>query len=137
MVEGGMVMARMSQGNGMGIASLLALPTVPAEEFANWGKDPLEAKRTPAESGLGPFESEREGRFCKAVVDHPLQPSSSYPKIAGISAKTAQPIRRRLVAAGYIREHTVDSGRRGRSTILLEAQQPGIEAVSQYQARAK
>ena len=131
------MMAKMSQGNGMGLESLLALPTIPAEEFADWAREDQEVQTSTAAPESRFFESDRDYRFCKAVVDHPLQPSSSYPKIARISAKTAQPIRRRLVAVEYLREHTVDSGRRGRSTILLEAQQAGIDAVSQHEARAK
>lgn len=80
------------------------------------------------------FADQREYRFCKAVVDHPLQPSSQYPKLTGVSSKTAVKLRRALVAKGFIREQIVDSGGRGRSTILLEPLEAGRAALAGHES---
>jgi hypothetical protein len=103
---------------------LSELPTVYASEFDKWGMENL---------SISLFDSYQEFQYCKAVVDQPMQPSSTYHKLAGISSKSAKQIREQLTAKNYIREHTLDSGRRGRSSILLEALTEGIEAVKKYE----
>ena len=119
-------------GTGLGLESLRALPVVPAGEFADWDKE--ETKTPPHTSQEKPssFSSDREYRFCRAVVSNPMQSSSTYPKLAGISPKSARAIRQQLVTKGLIREHRLDPGRRGRSTILLEPLPAGQEAVNQH-----
>jgi DNA-binding MarR family transcriptional regulator len=62
-----------------------------------------------------------------------MQASSTYPKLAGISSKTATEVRQQLVSKGFIKEHTVDTGGRGRSSILLEVLPEGIKAITEYQ----
>ncbi len=105
------------------------LPLVRAVEFFESGETGVAV--APAVSSL--FADQREYRFCKAVMDHPLQPSSRYPKFAGVSSKTAVKIRRALVAKGFIREQTVDSGGRGRSTILLEPLEACRTALTEHE----
>lgn len=117
------------------IGALASLRTVPAEEFKDWGKTAPEissASLTPKPAGG--FASEQEYRFCKAVADHPMQPSSGYAKLAGISSRAAVAIRRRLVAAGHIREHEVQTKARGRSSILLEVLPAGEAAVRAHES---
>lgn len=79
------------------------------------------------------FDSEQEYALCKAIADSPMQPSSVYPRLAGISSKCAKPIREQLVSKAYIRQHPMDSGSRGRTSLLLEALPKGIQALRDYQ----
>src|SRR5687768_5248233 len=108
-----------------GLQRLESLHVVPAQEF--FQKQPLVDDGEPkANAMVSPFIDDREYRFCKAVVDNPLQPSSHYPKHVKVSTKTAITLRQRLIDKGFIKERTVDSAHRGRSTILLEASESGI-----------
>ena len=115
-----------------GLEQLATLPTVPASEFADW-QSPVD------QAGLCPkpqssiFASDREYRLCKAIAENPLQPSSFYPAKAGVSSKTAQPLRRKLIRLGYIREHVVKKNLKGRSTILLEILPAGKAALDNYE----
>ena len=107
--------------------------TVYANEFDKWGQV-LEIN-LPVENESPFFDSEQEYSFCKAVTEHPMQASSLYPKLAGISSKSAKQVRKQLVVKNYIREHTLDSGGRGRSSILLEALTKGIKAVRGHEEK--
>lgn len=113
--------------------TLSDLSYVYASEFDQWGT-PCEIN-TPSSSVLKSslFASEQEYYFCKAVVDHPMQSSSAYPKLAKISSKSAKQIREQLVSKGFIKEHKLDTGGRGRSSILLEASPEGNEAIKKYE----
>lgn len=122
-----------SQYHGFGLERLMALPTVPALEFQNWGSEEVELASTPAQPS-GPFASETEFRFCKAVIENPMLACSAYPKLAGISSKTAVLVRRSLVDKGFVHEHILDSGKRGPSSLLLEATPEGIAAVKKYES---
>ncbi len=111
-------------------------PVVEATEFIRWGQ-PIVVTSKPVPNKPEPdktlFSSERAHRFCKAVVENPMQPSSTYPKLAGISPKDAKEIRTELIAAGYLKENRFDKGGRGRSSLLLEPLPRGIEAVRNYE----
>jgi hypothetical protein len=61
-----------------------------------------------------------ELRLLKAIVENPMHPSSEYPRLARISPNTFQKLRPVLIDKGFIREHKLQSGGRGRSTMLLE-----------------
>ena len=61
-----------------------------------------------------------ELRLLKAIVENPMHPSSEYPNLAGISPNTFQKLRPIFIDKGFIREHKLQSGGRGRSTMLLE-----------------
>ena len=117
-----------------GLEQLITLPTVRAEEFANWGPLLAEGGQC-SKQEISPFASIQEYRFCKAVDQTGLKSSSTYSKLAGVSSKTAVAVRRKLVASGYIREHLVDSVRRGRSAILLEILTAGKDAIATYESR--
>jgi len=115
-----------------GLGPLAELPVVCAAEFDTWGTESKIELSGQAEPSTRLFGHEREYRFCRAVVERPMQPSSAYPKLAGISSKYAKHVREQLIRMGYVREHRIDSGARGRSAILLEALPKGIEAVQAY-----
>ena len=117
----------------LGLEQLAALHTVPASEFADWQSPVAQAGLCPKPQVLA-FASDQEYRLCKAIDQNPLQPSSTYPKLAGVSSKMAGSIRRKLVACGYIREHIVDSNRRGRSAIVLEILPAGKDAIAAYES---
>lgn len=61
-----------------------------------------------------------EFRLLKAIVDKPMLPSSNYVKLARISPNTLTRLRPILIAKGFIREHIMDSGNRGRSKRIWE-----------------
>ncbi|MCP4377993.1 MAG: hypothetical protein GY794_17690, partial [bacterium] len=118
--------------------SSLNISTVYASEFHRWGMAPEIGSSSACEaavtqSGENLFNSPQEYQFCKAVVETPMQASSKYPKLAGIRQKSAKPIRDQLVARKYIRPHVLDSGGKGRSSILLEPLPAGVEAVGKYE----
>ena len=73
--------------------------------------------------------SEAELRYLQEVIANPGTPSSDLPKLAHLSPKRAQIIRHKLIEAGYLREHRVATGRRGRASICLEPLEPAIEAL--------
>jgi hypothetical protein len=125
----------------LGLGRLSDLPSVPAEEFADWDRpeslgESADAKAAPQRTSL-PFPCEQAYRFCKAVVDHPLRPSSEYAKRAGISSKTAVPIRRELVARKFIREHPIAKGGRNGTAICLETLPLGRQAVVEYESQER
>ena len=122
----------LSEQHLIDIGSLSSLPTTYASEFDNWG-NPCILNLLQLDPKKRLFDSEQEYNFCKAVVNQPMQASSTYPKLAGISSKTAKKVRDQLVERAYIRQHTFDSGDRGRSSILLEALPAGIQAVQKYE----
>lgn len=113
----------------------LNISTVYASEFRDWSKAPeISSSSVPvAAVKKNLFDSSQEYQFCKAVVENPMQPSSKYPKLAGIRQKSAKPLRDQLIARKYIRQHSLDSGGKGRSAILLESLPEGVEAVRKYE----
>ncbi len=117
-----------------GLEALLALPVVRGTESGEIRKDTADA---PGGSGLprARLDSERAYRFCKAVTEQPLLPSSQYPSLAGVSSQTAKRIREQLLDAHLIREHRFDSGRRGRTAVLLEALPDAAAALAEFEAQ--
>jgi hypothetical protein len=124
-------------------ARLRALRVVPASEFmgrqAPWDKGGATSHRhtaaAPSPCTDTAFPDEREYRFCKAVFEHPLRPSSSYAELAGMSSKTAVAVRKELIARGLLRERRVDPAGRGRATILLEITDEGLIVIARYEAK--
>ena len=117
------------------IDSSLDIPTLPATEFSDWGKVPeINSSSVPvAAAKKNLFDSPQEYQLCKAVVDNPMQPSSKYSKLAGIKQSSVKPLRDQLITRNYIRQHSMDSGGKGRSSILLEPLPEGVEAVRKYE----
>ena len=104
-------------------ARLKTLRTVPAAEYQNWepnhvlmvtASDDRIPRATPEDL------SEAEVRLLQAVIEHPGQPSGAYAKLAAMNARRAVISRERLVSLGYLREHAVATGKRGRNAIILE-----------------
>ncbi len=124
-----------SQSGSQHAESDLGLPVVRAPEFDSWGH-PAELRSSPtnqaAQTVQALFASQQEYLFCKAVVEHPMQPSSRYPKLAGISTKPAKLIREALIIRKLIRKHSLETGGHGRSSIMLEPLEAGRTAVRQY-----
>ncbi len=112
---------------------LSSLLTIPAEEFQGWG-DGVCDLATSSQKNYSPFESDQEYRLCKAIVENPMLASSKYPKLAGISSKTAGPLRPKLISRGLIREYALDSGGRGPSRLILEATSEGVKAIQEYES---
>ncbi len=107
-----------------------ALPTVPAEEYANWEAHPV-LRVTPAQDSASPSAlDDAERRFLEVVLADPGRPSSHYAKQTGLSGKRAAVIRARLVSLGLLREHQVATGARGRRAIVLEPLAPARDAVA-------
>lgn len=80
------------------------------------------------------LESPQEYSLLKAIIENPMQPSSSYIKSAGISSKTAVKVRKSLLSKKMIREHSLGTGANGRGKILLEALPEAGEAVKLYES---
>ncbi len=114
------------------LGSLSSLPIVPAGEFQTWSDNACDSAPTSQKSNSA-FESDQEYRFCKVIVENPMLASSKYPKLAGISSKTAGPIRHILIAKGFVREHVLDSSGRGPSSLMLEATPEGVKALREHE----
>ncbi len=112
------------------VSALDDLPTVPAPEFADWRPSHTIQISIAPQAGPPPL-SETEIRYLQAIIANKGKPSSVYAKIASISGKRAAEIRKRLVNDGYLREHAVATGQRGRSAIILEPLDRAYEAIGQ------
>lgn len=77
----------------------------------------------------GGILDEADLRYLRAVVGRPGQPSSMYPKLARLSPSRATAIRKRLVHAGYLRVHSVATGKCGRHALVVEPLEPARRAV--------
>jgi hypothetical protein len=64
--------------------------------------------------------TDSELRLLKAIVDNPMLPSSDYVKLARISPNTLAKCRPILIQKGFIKEHLMDSGKRGRTKRIWE-----------------
>jgi hypothetical protein len=109
------------------IRPLEELPMEVATEFFNKTMMSNDVSQQARQSDI---LSPSELRLVQAVVKNPMRPSGEYPKLARISPNTFQKVRPGLVDKGFIREHRLESGGRGRTTILLEPLEAAIELVS-------
>ena len=109
--------------------ALDVLPTVPAAEFANWQPHHAIAVTTTVASNSDQL-SEVELRFLDTVIATPGQPSSCYAKAARMNGAAAASVRARLVTLGYLREHPLATGKRGRMSLVLEPLPKALTAVS-------
>jgi len=64
------------------------------------------------------------------LLHNPMLPSSSYVKLAKISPNTLSKLRPVLIDKGFIREHIMDSGNRGRSRRVWEPLDAAKEILS-------
>lgn len=109
-------------------AELLDLPTVVADGLVNEYPGPLLSVHSSA-----PVTCPSDAELCylRAVADHPGQPSTTYPRLAGIGPRRAQFARARLLQLGYLREHLVQTSSRGRPAIILEPLEAGLNVLNQ------
>lgn len=114
---------------------LETLPVVRSEEFDNWPRDeaqpsdgPVSPKVTTGEAGS---LDKAELKYLHAVIRHSGKPSSVYPKLARIGTKKALRIRQRLIELGYLREHQLQTGKKGRAAIVLEPLEKAIRLVGE------
>lgn len=108
---------------------LNGLPTVPAAEFLNWQPHhviEVSVPATPARDSL----SEVERRFLEAVVRMPGRASSFYARTARLNGAAAAAMRARLVTLGYLREHLIATGARGRMSIVLQPLDKALAATA-------
>ena len=120
------------------LRSLERIPTVRATEFDRWEPHHVLEVRTqepptnpaPQQNTAAQPLTAIERRYLKAVADDPGKPSSIYAKIARIGGKQAIAIRGRLVAGGFLREHQLATGQRGRQAIILEPLEKAFAAVA-------
>ena len=110
------------------LAPLRQLPTEFADEFANWSPQ-LTVEVTAAAREATPVLGESEFRVLRAVVANPGKTISHYCRVTRLNGKRLAEIREQLVAQGYIREHSVASKPRGRTSIVIEPLAPATEAV--------
>ena len=111
------------------LGDLMDLPTVEASEFTDWRATRSNPNGTTTAPVVEPELSDAELRYLRAVVSNPGKPSSILPKLAGLGPKRAQIIRRKLIEAGYLREHRITTGKRGRAAVVLEPLEPATEAL--------
>ena len=110
------------------LAPLYYLPTEFADEFSNWTPQLVVEVSSPAPQPE-PALSESELRLVRAVVADPGRPVSYYCRQTRLSGKRLAEIRKRLVAMGYICEHSVALRSRGRSSIVIEPLAAAEQAV--------
>jgi hypothetical protein len=110
---------------------LLQLPVEPAKEFDQWEPFPSVEVQSPDRRAPLTTLNETELRYLEAVVIRPGQASSVYGRSVGVNGQKAAKIRSKLAAGGFVREHTVALGTRGRTSIVLEPLPPAFAALGQ------
>lgn len=101
------------------------LPTEFASEFEHWS--PYETIPVNAPKSDASVISDADLRLLLAIVAEPGLPSSQYPKLARLQVKRAVTARQSLLQDGLIREHTVQSAKRGRPALVLEPTAEGLK----------
>lgn len=118
------------------VQALSRLRVIPAPEYANWEPWPVIRADEPLATSAGPQTpglTGEDGDYLRVIMANPGRPSSQYAKLAGFSVRAAQDIRKRLIERGFLREHSVATGGRGRSAIVLEPTEEGIKAFNARQ----
>jgi hypothetical protein len=99
-------------------------------EFTHWSARPR--IEVPSQQVPPPLLTDSEYRLLKAIVDNPMLASSQYVKLAKISYNTLSKLRPEFIKKGFVREHPIDSGKRGRSKLILEPLEAGIKMAQAY-----
>lgn len=101
-------------------------------EFSNWSAvERIEVKDNAVHKTQKVDQlTDSEFRLLKAIVENPMLPSSSYVKLARISPNTLKKLRPILIEKGFIAEHIMDSGNRGRSKRVWEPLDAGKQAIA-------
>jgi hypothetical protein len=119
---------------GRSIKPLLALPTVPAKGFEHWAPHHAVEISCPTKPSA-PRLSAHESAYLNLVIAQPNRPSSFYARATGLNGQRAAQVRQQLIAGGFVREHTVALGVRGRSSIILEPLEPAVEALAAAESK--
>jgi len=102
------------------LRTLVTGPVVRATDIAPNG-DPSESpSREPSGSPRADSLPPTALRLLRTVVEKPMLRSSEYAKLAGMSPNTVGKARPILIEKNLVREHKLESGKRGRAAILLE-----------------
>lgn len=112
----------------LSVKVLDSLPTVPAKEYEHWKPHHVIEVAVPPPKA-SPHLTEVELRYLKLVVTEPAKASSHYAKEAGLNGAAAAAVRAKLSALGYVREHSIATGRRGRMAIVLEPLERAREVI--------
>jgi len=110
--------------------SLKSLDSLDVEpvEFSNWSAvERINVEDTNKNTSQ---LTDSEFRLLKAIVDNPMLSSSSYVKLARISPNTLKKLRPILIGKGFVVEHIMDSGNRGRSKRVWEPLDAGKQAIA-------
>jgi hypothetical protein len=78
-----------------------------------------------------------EIKLLRTIAEHPMQPSSQYATLAGISPNTFRKVRPVLKDKGLISEHKLQANARGRSAILLGPTELGKKFLSDYDGNSR
>lgn len=114
------------------IESLSAGQIVPAIEFFKAREaGEINSNAVFHKSGPKPID-DTEIKLLRVIVEHPMQSSSQYPKLAGISPNTFKKVRPILKDKGFIDEHKLQTNALGRSAILLGPTEQGKQYLSDY-----
>ncbi len=105
------------------------LPVDVADEFVDWSPNRVAQVSTDESTTTMPTLDSVEIRYLEVIIKNPGLPSSSYPKLAGLGPQKAQRIRKKLIDAGYLIVHRVNTGGRGRNAIVLEPLETAFVAV--------
>jgi hypothetical protein len=114
------------------IKSLSAGPVVRADEFFKAREAGEINDNGVSHKSKSKSVDETEITILRIIVEHPMRPSSQYPKLAGISPNTFKKIRPILKDKGFIDEHKLQANARGRSAILLGPTEQGKKYLSDY-----
>jgi len=114
------------------LKSLAKGKLVQAVEFSKSCRDSLTGSNTISCDRTSKTADDVEIRLLRTIIEHPLQPSSQYPKLAGISPNTFKKIRPVLKDKELISEHKLQANTRGRSTILLGPTEQGKKYLSDH-----
>ena len=115
------------------LKTLAGLDVEPVE-FSDWSAvETITVKDTSIGNKHTPDQlTDSEFRLLKAIVDNPMLSSSRYVKLARISPNTLSKLRPVLIEKGFIREHIMDSGSRGRSKRIWEPLAAAKKAVTNH-----
>ena len=108
---------------------LRQLPVERAHEFDRWEPFPSVEVRPEDKHPSQPLLDDLELQYLRLVIEDPGKPSSAYAKAAGVNGQRAAKIRAKLVDQGFIREHSVATNARGRTSIVIEPLASATEAV--------
>ena len=119
------------------IKSVVLGSVVPATEFfKSYGIGQINDNAGSCNSSSSTPE-DVEIRLLRTIAEHPMQPSSQYAKLAGISPNTFRKVRPILKDKGWISEHKLQANARGRSANLLGPTETGKKFMSDYDGNSR